>query len=170
MSFEFTNRPISKGFYEPEGIYLAAPFEGRRRVIQRWGARPEHYRQWTAGGRALWGHDGLDFDVPPNGRIFAADRGSVISIGNDPARHGRFVRVAHSWGESLYTHLQGFVVEAGQRVERGALLGYFLRTAEPDLHFHFGLRIAPYDIADGWGGYADPLPHFPPSAIILSQT
>ncbi len=169
MSFDFVSKSIANGFYEPEGIYLTAPFEGRRRVVQYWGDRPEYYRRFAFGMKVLLGHDGLDFEMNPNGKIIAADRGIVTTIGNDLERYGHFIRVSHSWGESLYTRFQGFVVDAGQCVERGELLGYFSRREEADLHFHFGMRIAPYVMADGWGGYSNPLPHLPPNAMILDS-
>ena len=169
MSFDFVHSAIENGYYEPEGVYLTAPFEGRHRVVQKWGARPEHYRRFVLGGKALFGHDGVDFEAHPNERIIAADDGIVITIGNDPERHARFIRIAHSWGESLYTRLLNCVVDAGQRVDRGELLGHFNRGPEPGRHFHFGIRMAPYFVTDGWGGYSDPLPHLPPTAILLDS-
>ena len=170
MSFDFVDSPIENGFYEPEGIYLTAPFEGQRRVVQKWGARPEYYRRCVVGGTALLGHDGVDFEMHPNGRIIAADNGVITTIGNDSERYGRLIRIDHPWGESLYSRFQEFVVDAGQRVERGELLGYYSRTPESGRHFHFGIRIVPYAVADGWGGYSNPLPHLPPTAIILDSS
>lgn len=169
MSFDFASKLISNGFYEPEGIYLTAPFEGRRRVVQYWGDRPEYYSRFTSGARTLCGHDGLDFEIRPNEKIFAADCGIITAIGKNVERHGLFIQISHVWGESLYTRFQRVVVDAGQRVERGELLGYFVQNPELNLPFHFGMRISPYKIADGWGGYSNPLPHLPPNAVILDS-
>ena len=167
MAFDFVRSAIENGYYEPEGIYLTAPFEGQRRVVQRWGARPEYHRRFVLGGKMLLGHDGVDFEMHTNEKIIAADDGIIITVANDPERHDHFIRIAHSWGESLYTHFQNYVVNAGQQVERGELLGHFYRGPEPEGHFHFGIRVAPYVVNDGWGGYSDPLPHFSPTAILL---
>ena len=169
MSFDFVYSAIENGYYEPEGLYLTAPFEGQRRVVQQWGARPEYDRCFVLGDKALFGHDGIDFEMAPNEKIIAADDGIIIAIGYNPERHGRFVRITHSWGESLYTRFHELVVAAGQRVKRGEILGHFNHGPEPDLHFHFGVRIAPYTVADGWDGYSDPLPHLPPTSILLES-
>ena len=170
MSFDFVRSPIANGSYEPEGVYLSAPFEGRRRVVQEWGARPEYYRRFASGAMALLGHDGLDFEMSPNDSILAADSGIITVIGNDPDRLGYFIRITHRWGESLYTRFQTSFVDTGQRVERDTLLGYFSRAPDPQLHFHFGIRITPYAVSDGWGGYSNPLPHLPPSALYLDSS
>ncbi|MCY4118482.1 MAG: M23 family metallopeptidase [Caldilineaceae bacterium] len=167
MSFDFVHSAIENGYYEPEGVYLTAPFEGQRRLVQQWGARPEYYRRFLSGDKALFGHDGIDFEMSPNEKIIAADSGIIIAIGYSTERHGRFVRIAHPWGESLYTRFHELTVDAGQHVNRGTLLGYFDRGTGPNLNFHFGIRIAPYLVTDGWGGYSDPLPHLPPTAILL---
>lgn len=166
MSFDFIRGAIENGCYEPEGVYLTAPFEGQRRIVQEWGARPEYYRRFLEGEIALLGHNGIDFEMPPSDRIIAADNGIITTVGNDQERFGRFIRVAHAWGETLYTRFQQFVVDAGQRVKRGELLGYYSRNPELDQYFHFGIRVVPYVVVDGWGGYSDPLPHFPPEAIL----
>ena len=169
MSFDFVRDAIENGCYEPEGVYLTAPFEGQRRVVQEWGARPEYYRRFVVGAKALLGHNGVDFEISPNGRIIAADSGIITKIGNDRERYGRFICISHPWGESLYTRFQQFVVDAGQRVKRGELLGYFSKEPSPGQYFHFGIRIFPYVIVDGWGGYSNPLPHFPPLSILLDS-
>lgn len=169
MSFDFVQGAIENGCYEPEGVYLTAPFEGRRRVVQEWGARPEYYRRFVVGAKALLGHNGVDFEMVPSERIIAADSGVITTIGNDRERYGRFICIAHPWGESLYTRLQNFVVDAGQRVERGELLGYYSHMPEAGRHFHFGIRFFPYVVVDGWGGYSNPLPHFSPDSVLLDS-
>lgn len=167
MSFDFVQGAIENGCYEPEGVYLTAPFEGRRRVVQAWGARPEYYRRFVVGNKNLLGHNGVDFEMIPNERIVAVDSGIITTVGNDRERYGRFIRISHSWGESLYTRFQTFVVDAGQRVERGELIGFYSQQPEPGKQFHFGIRFVPYVIVDGWGGYSDPLPHFSPDSILI---
>jgi murein DD-endopeptidase MepM/ murein hydrolase activator NlpD len=168
VSFDFLNRPIERGHYEPEGIYLSAPFEGRRRITQLWGANPAYYGKFRSGGVPLRGHNGIDFGMPDHSRLLAVDQGRVIEIGNDPAGYGRYLKLQHSWGESLYAHLQGFAVEAGQIVKPRLLIGFSNNTgASSGPHLHFAIRIYPYNRADGWGGYSDPLPFLNPADILL---
>lgn len=168
MSFDFLNRPIERGYYEAEGIFLTSPFEGRRRITQLWGANPAYYRQFRPGGVPLRGHNGLDVGLPDHSRLLAADGGRVIEIANDPGGFGRYIKIQHRWGESLYAHLQGFSVEAGQIVQRGGLIGFSNNTgASSGPHLHFAIRIYPYNRSDGWGGCSDPLPFMNPLDILL---
>jgi murein DD-endopeptidase MepM/ murein hydrolase activator NlpD len=168
VSFEFIKQPIGRGAFEPEGIYLHKPFDGRQPIVQLWGENPDYYVRFKPGGVALLGHNGIDFGAPIGTKLLAVDRGRVIAIGNDLAGFGRYLRLQHNWGESLYAHLQGFAVEAGQYVRRGQLIGYAGNTStSAGPHLHFGMRVAPYLRADGWGGYTDPLPFLDAEDVIL---
>ncbi|MBX3052329.1 MAG: M23 family metallopeptidase [Caldilineaceae bacterium] len=168
MSFDFLNKPIERGHYEPEGIFLSAPFEGRRRITQLWGENPGYYQRFQMGGRPLSGHNGLDFGMPEHTRLLATDKARVIEIANDPTGYGLFIKLQHWWGESLYAHLQGFAVDAGQTVPRGGLIGFSNNTGSSSgPHLHFAIRTYPYNRLDGWGGFTNPLPFFNPLDILL---
>jgi len=168
VAFDFLSRPIERGHYEPEGIFLTAPFEGRRRITQMWGVNPAFYQQFFPGGVALRGHNGLDFAMPDHSRLLATDQGRVIEIGNDGSGYGRFIKMQHPWGESLYAHMQGFAVEAGQFVQRGALLGFSNNSGLSSTpHLHFAIRIFPYNRSDGWGGFSNPLPFLDPLNLLM---
>ena len=163
MPFQFTSQPIDRGRYEPEAIYLSLPFEGNYTISQDWGANPGRYAQYRPGGVALRGHDGIDFDLANRTPVLAAARGHVIEIGNDEERLGRYVRMQHWWGESLYAHLHEHEVDSGQRLRRGELIGRSGSTRRSDQqHLHFGIRFLPYDRADGWDGYTNPIPFLEP--------
>lgn len=167
MPFDFLRSDIEDGRYEPEGLYLAAPFEGRRRITQQWGENPEYYRQFAPGGVPLRGHNGLDFALPEGARLFAVDRGRVVEIGFDRAGYGRYIKLVHRWGESLYAHMQAFTVESGAAVERGQVIGYADNTGlSTGPHLHFAIRVYPYNRADGWGGFTDPLPFLHPADFL----
>ncbi len=145
-------------FPEPN-ILLSWPVQGEPRLLQRWGENPGYYLRYQVGGVPLQGHNGLDIALEVGSPVLAVDRGRVIAIGHDRSGWGRYVRLEHRWGESLYAHLQGFVVECGQQVARGDLLGYSgapLEDGPP--HLHLGIRVVPFFRGDGWGGYTDPLP------------
>ena len=168
MSLDFLTRPIERGYYEPEGIYLSAPFEGRRRISQLWGANPGTYRHFRPGGVPLRGHNGLDFALPTHTRLLASDQARVIEIGNDSDGYGLYIKMQHTWGESLYAHMQGFAVESGQIVKRGMLIGFSGNSGASTIpHLHFAIRIYPYDRSDGWGGFADPLPFLDLTNILM---
>jgi len=160
MAFKFTAQPLVSGLYEPEGIYLSTPFEARSAILQFWGENAEFYSQYTYNSVTLKGHVGLDFALQPGARILAVDLGRVIELSEEPGGFGRYLKVEHAWGESLYANLDELAVDAGQEVRRGAFLG----TAMPnehtatEAHFHFGIRIKPFNRFDGWGGFTDPLP------------
>lgn len=155
--------------YEPEGIYLVAPFTGRRRLIRGWGENPAHYVNIRIAGMPLYGHNGLDFEMSPKTPILATDSGQVITLGYDEAGYGRFIKIRHRWGESVYAHLHQFTVESGQHVERSQPIGIAGGSAHRQKHLHFSIRIDPYNEADGWGGYTNPLPFLEPSNLLLPQ-
>jgi murein DD-endopeptidase MepM/ murein hydrolase activator NlpD len=169
MPLEFNEPSHAQDLYESEGILLSAPFEGRRPLLQGWGENPQHYAHYQIGNVPLRGHNGIDFDLPGGTHILAVDSGQVVEIGNDRQGYGRFLVIQHWWGESLYAHLQGFNVEAGERCSRGQLIGFSGSSgvsARP--HLHLAVRIVPYDRLDGWGGYTNPLPFMEASTVMVS--
>lgn len=145
--------------YEPEGIHLILPFEGEAVLLQGWGDNPEFHTRFTYNGVPLKGHPGLDFLLPASSSVLAVDAGRVVEISHEPGGFGRYIKLEHRWGESLYAHLGDVLVESGQRVERGRKLALteLLRRPYP-AHLHLGIRVTPYNRLDGWGGFTDPLP------------
>lgn len=161
MAFKFTAQPLLTGLYEPEGIYLHSPLANRARVLQFWGDQPEFHAQFRYNGVPLKGHPGIDLATPVGANVLAVDQGRVVEISYEANGFGRYAKLEHSWGESLYAHLEDVAVESGQLVTRGQLIGYSgdnLGKLQP--HLHFGLRIKPYNRFDGWGGFVDALPFF----------
>lgn len=145
--------------YEPEGIYLQLPLSVTCRLIQGWGAHPKFYGRFTYNGVPLKGHPGLDFAAAPGADVVAADQGRVVALSNEPGGFGRYVKLEHRWGESLYAQLGVIRVETGQRVERGQVIAQLdTRPAPYATHLHFAIRTAPFNRFDGWGGFSDPLP------------
>jgi murein DD-endopeptidase MepM/ murein hydrolase activator NlpD len=168
MTFKFVSQPLLSGRYEPEGIYLHAPLAGPLRVVQRWGEHAEFYSQYTYFGTPLKGHPGVDIATPVGTQVLAVEKGRVVEMSFDPLGFGRYLKLEHSWGESLYTHLSDTLVDTGQSLARGALIalsGDYEGLLVP--HLHFGLRIRPFQRFDGWGGFTDPLPFLSATDLYL---
>jgi murein DD-endopeptidase MepM/ murein hydrolase activator NlpD len=151
------------------GAYLALPFQGSFGISQLWGENPDIYSRFTYDNVPLRGHNGIDFLTPIGTPVVAVDSGTVAeTVVNDSTGFGQYIKVNHNWGEAFYGHLSGISVTPGQPVARGAVLG---ATGNSGFsfgpHLHFAIRINPYTRADGWGGFADPLPYFDPGAVQL---
>ena len=90
----------------------------------------------------------------------------------EPDGFGHHIVLAHSWGESLYAHLEQVHVQINQQVQGGEVIGLSGNSgaATTGPHLHFGLRLDPYRRTDGWGGFADPQPFMNPADLIISRS
>ncbi len=149
--------------------YLPLPFQGDFGIAQLWGENPQIYSQITYDGVPLRGHNGIDFLTPTGTPIVAIDSGVIEqAVYNDPTGFGHFIKVRHAWGEALYAHLSRIDVRVGQQIVQGNVLGATGNTGFTfGPHLHFAIRIKPYNRADGWGGFTDPLPYMTPAGIKL---
>ncbi len=176
MTYKFLTLPLAKGLYEPEGIYLALPLSGVCQIVQTWGENSSFYSMYTYSGVHLKGHNGIDFYAEVGMTVFAADRGKVMNIGNEPDGWGRYLKIEHSWGESLYAHLGNITVDAGQQVEQLDAIATVDRAPETQStnptasYLHFAIRIKPYNRFDGWGGFVDPIAFLNPHQLAFSYT
>ena len=119
---------------------LAMPVDvGKSSITQDYGATT--FAKY--GYRGKW-HNGIDIGVPIGTPVFAAEGGTVAAVGNQDAycyrgAYGRFVVINHENNlTTLYAHLSRQVVEKGDIVKRGQLIGYVGRTGYatgPHLHF-----------------------------------
>ncbi len=167
MTFKFLTQPLANGRYEPEGIYLSLPMEGKCQIIQSWGDNAEFYHNFRYNGVPLKGHNGIDFHAAPDRSILAVAEGRVVELGNEPQGFGRYIKVEHGWGESLYANVGQILVDSGQIVRRNDPLAQTnsmtIHTA--NAYLHFSIRIRPYNRFDGWGGFSDPLPFLDPTQL-----
>lgn len=145
--------------------YLGAPYQGKFGTAQLWGENPAIYSQITYDGVPLLGHNGVDFLTPTGTSLLAVDSGVASEVvANDPTGFGNYVKLAHSWGETIYAHMLDFAVTQGQAVQRGQTIGRSGASGNvTGPHLHFAIRINPYSRTDGWGGYRDPLPYLNPA-------
>jgi hypothetical protein len=149
-------------------VKLGKPFDGKWRVTQLFGQNPQYYKRYSYDGVPLRGHNGIDFGTPNDTNIRATDDGQVAQAGFDKGGFGYFVKLKHSWGESLYGHMRSLGVAEGDTVKRGDLLGPSDNTGgSTGPHLHFGIRVHPFKRGDGWGGCCDPGPFMNPDDLII---
>lgn len=87
-------------------------------------------------------HLGLDLAAPKGSAILASRGGTVIYRGQDFRGFGKMILIESSDGwATLYAHLDRFMVQEGQRVVTGELLGTMGRTGRATgVHLHFEIR------------------------------
>ncbi len=98
-------------------------------------------------------HEGIDIFAPRGTPVIAATEGRVTRVADTPIG-GRQVWVRNGKYAFYYAHLDSVVVNEGDKVGRGQLLGTMgntgnARTTDPHLHFGIYKR---------WTGAVDPLP------------
>jgi len=83
-------------------------------------------------------HAGMDFTAPIGTDIYATANGTVQSAGWQQG-YGNCIQINHGYGYlTLYGHMSGFKVHAGQSVKRGQVIGLVGSTGKstgPHLHY-----------------------------------
>lgn len=90
-------------------------------------------------------HYGIDITCQPLSPIFAADDGIVAQVADNPrSDYGRMIVIDHENGIiTYYIHLDGFMVNLGQRVARNQSIGTMGQTGNAMgtvEHLHFQVR------------------------------
>lgn len=141
-------------------------------ITQHYGEDPEGYKQFLYDGIPLRGHNGVDIGAPYGTPILAVDTGKILEAGTDPDKItgglGNYVKIQHTWGESLYAHLAtiGAGRSAGSFVNDGNSIGTVGATGNATgPHLHFAMRIYPYSRTDGMGGYSNPEPYLAKAVV-----
>lgn len=100
-----------------------------------------------------YNHNGVDLAAPKNTPIYATRSGIVTFTGYQDNGAGNYIWINHGDGFStIYMHMTRYIVEYGQYVEAGEIVGYVGTTGRSTgYHLHFGIYYAP------WGRYVDPL-------------
>jgi len=136
-------------FYDPSGetgkrFLVRRPLQGGGRLASRLGWRIHpifHTRKL---------HTGVDLASPKGTPIYAAGDGIIEKAGWSNG-YGNFTLIKHVNGyETGYGHQSKIIVEAGDKVRQGQLIGYVGSTGNSTgPHLHFEIRIN--------GNYVDPL-------------
>ncbi len=83
---------------------------------------PMGYQQINEAGDHRF-HSGIDIAAPRNTPIFAPADGQVVSAG-DRGNYGKVVRLLSDGNTiTMFAHLESFVVQEGQKVEAGDIIG-----------------------------------------------
>jgi murein DD-endopeptidase MepM/ murein hydrolase activator NlpD len=94
--------------------------------------------------QGLHGYNGVDLGASVGTPIYAAAAGNVITSkeGGWNGGYGSMIIISHNNGtQTLYGHLSGNVVAAGQKVSKGELIGYMGSTGKSTgSHLHFEVR------------------------------
>jgi len=110
------------------------------------GARGTGLFQWPTLGymtQGYWyGHRAIDIGVPVGTAVHAADGGFVSFAGWTDVGYGYLIVIDHANGfATYYAHLSNFYVIAGQKVERGQVIGSTGNTGwSTGPHLHFEIR------------------------------
>lgn len=127
-------------------------------ITGAWANSPAFYAKYDQKG-----HNGIDLRAAVGTPVYASDAGVVDFEGwgvnhswmGKPA--GICVLVKHAWGYTGYAHLQRTVVNKGQKVKKGQLLGYSDHTGAslaPHLHWET-LPLKP-NFGNGFAGRVNP--------------
>jgi len=100
-------------------------------------------------------HLGIDLASKKNTPILAAQGGTVIYTGREFRGYGRMVLIESGKGwATLYAHMEKILVQEGQVVSQGQIVGAMGRTGRATgVHLHFEIRKDK--------GPIDPLPLLP---------
>ncbi len=110
----------------------------------------------TCGWLGYKGHYGLDIGAPKGTNIYAADGGIVVYVKYGKTSYGYEIVIDHGNGyETRYGHCSKILVKAGEKVEKGAVIGLVGSTGRSSgNHLHFevikdGQRLNPRPFITG---------------------
>jgi len=138
---------------------LHYPLEKQYPLTQAFGITP-----WSAAYQpyGLAGHSGVDIGCPAGTLVLAADDGTVERTDQAAGGYGLHVILRHSWGISLYAHLEGLFAQTGTTVRRGQPIARSGSSGNSTgLHLHFEIRPDGEVQDNGYNGAVDPLPFIP---------
>jgi len=139
---------------------LHYPFFGSYPVAFDFAVQPtderikKKYQEW-----GIVAHNGIDFGLQEGTEILACDEGVVTQAGYN-GDHGISVTIKHSWGTSVYSHLQSLGVLINDGVTKVQFIGASGQTGfTTGPHLHFGIQPNSPDTNNGYLGYINPAPY-----------
>lgn len=153
-----TPPPISPPVLDIPALHY--PFSGNFPVTFAFGAQSDNeeikkkFQEW-----GIIGHNGLDFGLSAGNEVFACDGGKVIQSG-DNGDFGTSITIQHSWGQSIYGHLQETKVKEGDEIQVNKVIGLSGSSgAAFGEHLHFAIKPNNPDTNNGYLGFIDPSPY-----------
>jgi len=132
------------------------------RITQGFGANPAYYKQFGQKG-----HNGIDYGQNTGTTIYAAESGTIYfeGFGQNNAWLGAVagisVLIDHGKFYTGYAHMQNTVINRGQKVSKGQVIGYVGATGTATgPHLHFEVLPKPVNINNGYYGRTNPAPYF----------
>lgn len=124
-------------------------------ISQGFGCTPYPFEPYDPACPQKHFHNGLDIAGACGNNILAADAGIAYIEPFMAYGFGNYIIVVHGNGwQTLYGHLAGFVIQSGQRVASGQLIGYEGTSGNSTgCHLHFGMNHN--------GQWVNPLAHLP---------
>ncbi len=131
--------PTSLPAPQPGILLLPIAQDGVGDITQGYGAT-----SFAKNGYAGHWHNGIDFAASIGTPVLAANDGVVSGVANEDAycprgAYGKFITINHEDGlTTLYGHLSKQIVQKGETVKRGQIIGYSGKTGYatgPHLHF-----------------------------------
>ena len=88
-------------------------------------------------------HYGMDFTAPLGTDVYATGNGTVVAILSSQRGLGKHIIIDHGFGyTSIYAHLSNFNVRAGQKVQRGDVIGFVGSTGTSVAnHLHYEIKL-----------------------------
>lgn len=125
-------------------------------VTGAWANSPAYYAQF-----GQLGHNGIDLQAAIGTPVYATDDGVIHMEGWNISWSGTAGGIAaiirHAWGYSGYAHLSSTIINAGQWVNRGQLIGYSGNTGVgTGPHLHFETFPPNVNFANGFSGRVNP--------------
>ena len=138
INLEIRRKEAAPSFYPLDGGIQTSGFGNRRNPFNS--SRAER-------------HPGIDISMPHGSPIYAGGSGTVEHA-DWYYGYGNYIKIAHDMGfETAYGHLSEIIVEKGQQVEKGQLIGYVGSTGYstgPHLHYEVILNGIQVDPAKYW--------------------
>ena len=88
-------------------------------------------------------HNGIDLTAPKGTNIYATADGIVLQAGYSTGGYGRRIIIDHGFGyRTLYGHCHEILVDRGQKVKRGEVIGYVGNTGlSKASHLHYEVHV-----------------------------
>lgn len=127
-------------------------------LTQGFGGNAQAYAKFN-----LPGHNGLDWAVPINTEVKAAQDGILEKSGWDQTGYGNYIKLRHKDEKgrdyfTLYAHFNTTAIKK-EKYKAGETIGYSGSTGNstgPHLHFEL---IIPWEAENKWKGRVDPTPY-----------